>query len=85
MIHHLPLCITKNRSLFPRPASISEYFSQDDVDSYLDELNKADLSREKSKKQSRSTKLQIRAALKFYLCNCLELNVNLQLLQLKSN
>ena len=62
-----------------------QYYSQDDVDHYLYKLNEEDRKAEPGKAASKSKKAHIRAALKWYLCKHLKLEVNCNALNMKSN
>ena len=62
----------------------SEYFCQEDIEGYIMRIQKEDEMRDEASKQSKSTKMQLKAALNFYLKDCLKLNVNLNQFNTKS-
>ena len=62
----------------------SEYFCQEDIEGYFIRIQKEDNKRDEALKQSKSTKMQLKAALNFYLKDCLKLNINLNQFKTKS-
>ena len=63
----------------------SEYFCQEDIDTYLEEVQREDNEKEETERQGKSTKMHLKAALNFYLNDCLKLNVSLNVFKTKSN
>ena len=70
---------------FRKKMGTHQYYSQDDIDNYLYKLNEDDKKAEPGKAASKSKKLHIRSALRWYLCDYLKLNVNLKAFNMKSN
>ena len=63
----------------------AKYFTQDDIDDYLDRLKQEDDKKPDDKKHSESTQKQLKAALTFYLCDCLGLSVNTRSFKVKGD
>ena len=63
----------------------AKYFTQDNVDDYLDRLRQEDEKKTDDKKPSESTQKQLKAALTFYLCDCLGLSVNTRSFKVKGD
>ena len=63
----------------------SEYFSQDNIEDYFSRIQKQDNEKDISERQSKSTKMHIKAALNFYLKDCLNLTINLNQFKIKSS
>ena len=63
----------------------AKYFTQDNIDDYLDQLRQVDEKKPDVKKYSESTQKQLKAALAFYLCDCLGLGVNTRSFKVKSD
>ena len=70
---------------FRKKMGAHQYYSQDDIDNYLFDLNEQDKKAEPGKAASKSKKAHIRSALKWYLCDNLKLKVNLKAFNMKSN
>ena len=61
------------------------HFGQDDIDGYFAQLHRADLQRPKREQESMATKKLRKAALRFYLNDCLRLNICFKDYKIKSS
>ena len=63
----------------------SKFFTQDNVDDYLDRLRQEDEKKPDDKKYSQSSLKQLKSALTFYLRDCLGLSVNTRSFKVRSD